>query len=126
MNRIPERVVDGGYVEIDVLFVTPDVRHGKSDVVGERSRPCHANPHGVRAQMAATCQTVAAPAADHMSLAGDNVADVEIIHIRSGVDNLADKFVANHKRHRDGPLRPLVPVVDVQIGSANPGAKHTN
>ena len=34
--------------------------------------------------------------------------------------------MADHQRHRNGPLRPLVPVVDVQIGSANARAEHAN
>jgi hypothetical protein len=33
--------------------------------------------------------------------------------------NLADKFVANHHRHRNRGLRPIVPFINVQIGAAN-------
>ena len=81
MNGIPERIVDGGNIQIDVLLVPPDVGHGKRDIVGERSRPRYTHSHRVRAQVAAARQTVAAPAADHVSLAGHNVAAMKIAHI---------------------------------------------
>ena len=39
----------GGYIQIDILFVPPDIGHGKRNIVGERSRPGYADAHGVRA-----------------------------------------------------------------------------
>ena len=35
-----------------------------------------------------------------------------------------DELVADHHRHRDRLLRPGVPVVDMHVGAADPGAQH--
>ena len=43
----------------------------------------------------------------------------EAAHLAADLDDLADKFVADDHRHRNGLLRPLVPVPDVDVGAAD-------
>ncbi len=54
-----------------------------------------------------------------MSFATDDIAWMKIIYIRPDLDDLPRKLVSDHHRNRDCFLSPFIPVVDVQIGSAN-------
>ena len=51
---------------------------------------------------------------------------MEIVDVGAHLDDLSYKLVADRHRHRNGALRPFVPVVDVQIGSADAGSKDAN
>jgi hypothetical protein len=57
-----------------------------------------------------------------MALARDDHAGRIIVDVLADLDDFADELVADH--HRDGNrlLRPLIPLVDVQIGAADGGA----
>src|SRR5690606_33868865 len=65
---------------------------------------------------------VSAAAADEMAFDADDVADREIQHIRSDIDDLSDEFVADRGRDLDRALRPFVPVVDMKVRTADPAA----
>ncbi len=126
VDGVSEWIEDGGHVQIDVFLVAPDVGHRHGDVVGERAGPIHAHALGVRAEMAAASETIAAAAAHHVSFAADDVAGVKVVDVRSGGDDFADEFVADHQRNRDRALRPGVPVVDVQVSSTNTYTSYAN
>jgi len=72
--------------------------------------------------MTASCQAVPAAAADHMTLPANDLAGIEVGHVRTGLDDLADKLMPDGHRHRDRPCRPVVPFVNMEIGAANTGA----
>ena len=76
--------------------------------------------------MAPAGQTITAAAAHHVTFAAHQIAYVKIGDVRPQLDNLSDKFVADRHRHRNGALRPFIPVVDVNVGTANAGATHAN
>ena len=81
----------------------------------------HADALGVRAQVAAPGEAVAAAPAHEVAFAADDVAGGEVGDVGADLDDLADELVPDHHRHRDRLLRPRVPVVDVQIGAADAG-----
>ena len=83
-------------------------------------------PMRVRAQVAPPGETVAAAAADHVPFPADNVAREEIGHIGAHRFDPSDKLVADRHRHRNRLLRPLVPLVDVDIGAANAGLQYAD
>ena len=72
------------------------------------------------AQVAATGHAVTAAAADDVTLAAHEVADLEVADVRAEADDLADELVPDDHRHGNRLARPLVPVVDVEIGAADP------
>ena len=74
--------------------------------------------------MAAAGEAVAAAAADHVAFAADDVAGEEVGHIGPDLDDPADELVADRHGDGDGFLRPLVPLVDVDVGAADPGPQH--
>src|SRR5262249_59904296 len=78
---------------------------------------------GVLAQVAPARQAVPAMAADDVPLAGNDVAFVEVVHVRADLDDAADELMADDQGHGDGLARPRVPFPDVQIGPADAGAQ---
>ena len=80
----------------------------------------------VVAQVVATLDAHLADAAKQMPLARDVVADAEALDGRTDGDDLAGEFVADDARRLDAVLRPRVPVVDVQVRTADAGAKDAN
>ena len=83
-------------------------------------------PLRVRAQMAPPGQTIAAAPANDVPFPADDIAGMKVRHVRADFDDLSAEFVPDDQRHVNRGLRPLVPVVDVQVGAANSRAKHAN
>ncbi len=79
-------------------------------------------PLRVRAKVATAGHAIAAAAADDVAFAGDDHAWLIVVDVVADLDDLADKFVADDHRHRDRLLRPLVPLIDVDVGAADRGA----
>src|SRR5581483_6297856 len=121
VDGVPERVEDRRDLLVDARPVVPDVRHRQRDVLGERARPLDAEPDRVCAEVPPAGQAVPAAAADDMALAADEIADREVADVRAELDDLADELVADDHRHRDRPLRPRVPAVDVEVGATDAG-----
>ena len=76
----------------------------------------------MRAEMAAPRHAIAAAAAHHVAFAGNQLARMKIDDVRAYRNDLADEFMADCHRDRNGLARPLVPIVNVNVGTANPGA----
>jgi len=102
-------------------MVPPDIGHRQRDVFRERTRPIDSHAGCVRAQMTPAGETVSAASANHMALAADDVTGEEIHYIRSNLDDLPDKFMADRHGHGDGLLRPSVPFVNMHVRTADPG-----
>ena len=64
-------------------------------------------------------QTIPAAAADDMTLAADEVTGMKVLHIASELDNLANKLVADDESDRNRLARPRVPLMNVEVGSAD-------
>ena len=120
VNCIPERIKDGSDVTIDVIVMMPDVGHRQRDVFGERARSIHTDSLCILAQMSSACEAISAAAAYDVSFAGDDFAREEVLNIRTHFDDFADEFMADHHRYGNRLLGPCIPVVDVQIGAADP------
>src|SRR5439155_12028659 len=68
-------------------------------------------------------QAIPASAADHVTLAANDLADVEVLDVGADLDDLADELVADNHGDRDRLLGPGIPFVDVQVGAADAGAQ---
>ena len=126
VHRVAERVEDRRDVSIDRTFVMPHVGHRKRDVLGERARPVHADPLRERAEVASPRHAVPAPAADDVAFPAHEVALAEVAHVGADLGDLADELVPDDQRQRHVLLGPLVPVVDVEVGPADPGSVHAD
>jgi hypothetical protein len=121
VHGVAEGIEDGRHFLVDLGIVAPDVGHGQGDVLGKTARPVHAHALRLRAQVPSACKAVAAAPADHVALAADNVAGVEVVYVGANSGNLADEFMANYHGHRDGALGPFVPLEDMHVSSADAG-----
>ena len=54
-----------------------------------------------------------------MAFARDSVSDIVAGDGRAHFRDKTDKFVTGNHRHRNRLLRPLIPIVNMQIGAAN-------
>ena len=126
MNRVSERIEDRRHFLVDVRIVPPDIRHRQRNIFRERSRPVHAHALGMRAKVPPPRKAVTASAANHVSFPADDVARMKVADVRSHCDDLAHEFVPDRHGHGNGRLCPIVPIVDVQVGAANPGVAHAN
>jgi hypothetical protein len=80
------------------------------------------DPLGVGAEVAAAGQAVAAVAADDVSLAADEIADGIPADVGAHAGDASDELVSDLHRHGNRPLRPCVPLVDVDVGAADGSA----
>src|SRR5580704_10776169 len=71
------------------------------------------------AKMPTPGQTVPASSANDMAFTCHGHAGLKIDHMTSHRFNDADKLVADLHRRRNSPLRPTIPFIDVDIGTAN-------
>ena len=94
---------------------------GMTQVFGEAALPVHAHAHGVAAQVAPAGAAIAAIAAGEVAFARHAIAEREAAHFAAHVDDAAEVLVAHGHGHRDGLLRPGIPVVDVHVGAADRG-----
>ena len=123
VDGVAERVEDRLHVAGDIRVVSPHVGHRQRQVFGKRAGPVDADPLGVLAQMPAAGQAIAAPAANDVPFAADDLANVEILDVRARLDDLSHKLVADHHRHGNRLLCPGIPGFDMNIGTADPGAQ---
>src|SRR5215475_5368056 len=76
--------------------------------------------------MTASRKAIAAAPAHDVTLAADDVSGVKIADVRPHLDNLSDELVPNRHGNGDRLLRPIVPLVNMNVCSADPGALHPN
>src|SRR6187399_689016 len=71
-------------------------------------------------------KTVSAASTNHMAFTGDQLSRLKVIDVRTHRHDFADELMANRHRDRNGLLRPFVPVVDVNIRTADSGPENTD
>ena len=126
MHRVAERVEDRRQVIRDIVGDFKGVKGRDHQILGKAARAVDAHADGVAAQVGTARAAVTAVAAGDMPFAGDAVANLKAAHFLTNPHHFADVFVTDHHRHRNGLLRPLIPVVDVHVGPANGGLADFN
>ena len=76
----------------------------------------------MRAEVAASGETVAAAPADDVAFAAHDLAGEEVRHVHADGGDFPDELMPDDHRHGDRPLRPGVPFVNVEVGPADAGA----
>ena len=90
----------------------------------QRAGTIHAYPLRVRTKMPPASQTIAAVSTGDVSLAHHEIAAHKSFHVVTDSINDAGKLVTDGHRHWNGFLRPVVPVVDVHVGTADRRLQH--
>jgi hypothetical protein len=71
--------------------------------------------------MPSPCKAVSATTADDMAFPTHDIARMEVVYIRTDFHDLPDKFMTDGHWDGDGLSCPLVPLVNMDIRSANTG-----
>jgi hypothetical protein len=100
----------------------PEIAHRHGNIFSERALTIHAHADGMSAQLATTSQAIAASTTDQMAFTTDQITDFEIIDVATEFNHMANEFVADHQRHRNGALGPGIPIINMQIRAADAGA----
>ena len=124
VHGVAEWIEDGQCVVRDVLVHRPDVDSGQRQILSERARGGGPDADRVRAEMSSAGATVATSAAHDVTFSRHQLADAQSTNSGAQLDNPADKFVSADERQGYGPLRPVVPFVDVHIGAADRRLDH--
>src|SRR5687768_10950140 len=124
VKRVAHRVVNATDVEGDLVVQMPHVRRGHRDVLREAAIAVDADDPCVGAYVRVAGSAEQAPAIDDVTLGGDAVALLHIRHEPPNLRDVARKLVSDDEGRLAAPLRPGIPVVDVDVGSAHPRAAY--
>ncbi len=119
--RVAERVEDGSQVVGDIVRDFEGVKRRDHQVFREAARAVDAHANGVAAQVGTTTAAVTAVAAGDMAFARNAIANLKAFHFLADAHHFADIFVTDDHGYRNGLLRPLVPVVDMHVSTADGG-----
>ncbi len=119
VHGIAERIEDRGDLVRNIIRDRHDIVFRNADELAEGAGTVDADAERVAAEMAPARPAVAALAADDMAFAGDPLADMILGDGRTDLGDLAAEFMTDDHRHRNGLLRPLVPVPDMHVGAAD-------
>src|SRR5438034_273393 len=84
-----------------------------------RTSSANADALRVRTKMTTAGETIPAMSAGDVAFPDDEVAFGKSAHICSHRCDLTDKFVADCHRHGNGLLRPIIPIINVNISAAD-------
>ena len=76
--------------------------------------------------MPAARHAIATASANDVAFTGHQLTRLEIVYIRSDFNDLSDEFVANHHRHGNRLLSPLIPIEDMKVRAANSRSQDSN
>ena len=99
--------------------VLPDHRLGHGDVTREGAVPVDAEDPRALAHVRLAGAALEAHAAGDVALGRDVVADLDVVDVFPDLDDGAGELVPERERRVDPLLRPLVPLLDVQVGAAD-------
>ena len=120
-TALPKWVVERAEVAGDAGVELPDVGGGDADVVGECPIGIDAEDFDELADVRLAAAALQAVSAGDVHFGGDEVADLDAGDQFADGGDRARELMAGDVGRLDARLRPLVPVVDVQVGSADRG-----
>ena len=136
MRGVAEGVKEGDDVLRKTLVDGNDIARRDADVFCERAVAVDADADVVLAPLDIAGMTVAAVTAGDMAFAGYALADRKACDARAELGDLADILMADDLRGLYMLLRPLIPLVDMDVGAADcsfvnldqnlSGARHGN
>ena len=121
VGGVAQRIKTGEDIGWNCRVAVPEIGDRDAQILGICAGAVDTDTAGAHAQVTPARQAVAAPAANQMTLTGNQVTGFKIMHIGADLGHPADKFVSHHHWHRNGLLGPVVPVINVHIRSADGG-----
>jgi hypothetical protein len=118
VEGVAHRIHDGADLGRDALQ-RKDIAGRHRDELGERAVAVHPDDPGILADVTVAGAALQAVAAHDVSFRGHDLPHRQTHHAVSHRHDLSGEFVADHERGMDPPLRPRIPIGDVQIGAAD-------
>ena len=116
--RVAQRIEDAGVFLRNRGIQLPDVRLGDDYEFGERAIGVDADNFYVLADVRFANPALEAFAAGHVHLGRDKIAFLHAGDVFAhGFDDPA-KLMSGDERRMNAPLRPLIPLVDMEVGAA--------
>ncbi len=119
VGRIAQRVKAGENIGGNIRIAMPDIGDRNRQIFGKGTGSVHPDAAGIHAEMPPAGQAVPAMTANQMPLAGNNIAYLRVVNIAADFSHFSHKLVAHVHRNRDCFLSPGIPIVNVDIRSAN-------
>jgi hypothetical protein len=119
VNGVAERVENRRDFEIDAGIVLPDISHRERNVFGEAAVGIDSDAFRIGTSVTTSSHTIPAATANQMTFAADYVADLKIIDVSPDFNDFAHKFVPQNGRNFYRLLRPIVPVPNMNVRSAD-------
>lgn len=126
VDRVAEGVEGGGEFLRDGGVELVDVAVGQGEEIRKGSRPVHSDAFGVGAEVAAPGEAISAAPAHEVALTGHVVTGHEVGDAGTDPFHVPAILVADGHGDWNGFLRPVVPVPDVEVGSADGGFRDAN
>jgi hypothetical protein len=124
VDGIAERVEEDAEVRVELARLHPRVGRGDDDVVGEGPVTVDPDADRVDAHVLAAGPAVATVPADDMALPRHSVPDADVLDVHTHLDDLAEELVPQRLRHLHRRRRPVVVVVQVEVGATESGAQN--
>ena len=105
----------------DLIRQLDDVKGGYGQIFGKGTGSIDPDPSCVRSEMEMPGPRGPALVTHQMALPGHPQAFFQALDMIAQTDDLADIFMADDHRHRDGRGGPFVPIVNMNIGAADRG-----
>ena len=119
MDGIAKRVKNSGYIVRYFVRQFKGIKGWDDQVLSKGTGTIHAYALSITTQMAPTGSTIAAVAARYMAFATNSVTNLKAIHFLTHVDHFADIFMTRNQAQWYILLRPVIPVINVNIGATN-------
>src|SRR5271156_1102977 len=124
VHRIAQGIENRGVFLRDGRIELPDVRLRNDDIFGEGAVGIHADDLHVLADVSLASAALQAFAASHMHLGGDEIAFLDAGYFIAERGHFTAKFVPRNRRGMNAALGPAIPVVNVQVSTADGGHLH--
>jgi len=126
MEGIAHGVMNSADIVADVVIEMPHVCRGHCDELGEAAIAIDADDLCVRADVCIASPTEKTPPVDNMPLGGYAISFLDVGDETPDFHDISGEFMTDDERRLASRLRPVVPVVDVNISAAHAGASDTD
>jgi len=124
MDRVPERLLQGGDLGAQARRVPPAVLGREHDVAGKRAITVDAKDAHVLTEVEEAALALAAGVVDDVGFRGDERPGLDVRHAVANRDDPTGHLVAEDPRRTNVLPGPVVPIVDVHVGAANGRRRH--
>ena len=124
VDRVSQRIQNRGVFFRNGWIQFPDIRLRDHDIFGKRAVGVHPNDFHVLADMLLAGAAQHTLSAGHVHLGGNEVAFLHAGHFVAERHHFSAELMPRNQGWLDAPLRPPVPLVNVQVSATNGSDLH--